>query len=76
LLEIGSDNKLLLHLGKTESILFGTKRRLLWAHKMKINCAGKEIESKRIVTYIGVSIDQSLSEDLIAAKILSKWRTN
>ena len=55
-----SDNKLSLHLRKTQSILFGTKRRLLRAVKITVNCAGKEIESKTSVSYLGVSQDPFL----------------
>lgn len=66
-------NKLSLHLGKTESILFGTLLRLLRADKIKVNCAGKEIESKTSVTYLGVSLDQSLFGDLIAAKMANTF---
>ena len=52
-----------------ESISFGTKRRFLRADKIKVNCAGKEIESKTSVIYLGVSLDKSLSGELTAAKI-------
>jgi hypothetical protein len=67
-----TDNNLSLRLGNTLVILFGTKRRLLRADKIRVNYADKEIEPKTSVTYFGVSRDQSLSGDLIAAKMISK----
>ena len=50
------DNKLFLHLGKTQSILFGTKRRLSTGVKLNVICNGNVIESKSNVTYLGVVI--------------------
>ena len=47
------DNKLSLHLGKTQSILFGTKRRLSTGVKLNVICNGNVIESKSNVTYLG-----------------------
>ena len=35
-------------------------------------CNGNVIESKSTVTYLGVTLDQSLSEDVIASDVLSK----
>ena len=37
------DNKLSVHLGKTESILFGTKRKLAKSNTLKVMCNGSEI---------------------------------
>ena len=55
------DNKLSLHLGKTQSILFGTKRRLSTGVKLNVICNGNVIELKSNVTYLGVTLDQFLS---------------
>jgi hypothetical protein len=55
------DNKLSLHLGKTESILFGSKRKLSKASQLKIECYGHSLESKKSVKYLGIDLDQSLS---------------
>ena len=65
------DNKLSLHLGKTQSILFGTKRRLSTGPGVKLNviCTGNVIESKSNVTYLGVTLDQFLSGEIIASNI-------
>ena len=66
------DNKLSLHLGKTQSILFGTKRRLSTGVKLNVICNGNVIESKSNVTYLGVTLDQFLSGEIIASNILFK----
>ena len=63
------DNKLSLHLGKTQSILFGTKRRLSTGVKLNVICNGNVIESKSNVTYLGVTLDQFLSGEIIASNI-------
>ena len=52
------DNKLSLHLGKSQPILFGTKRTLSTGVKLNVSCNGNVIESKWNVTYyIGVTLD-------------------
>ena len=40
------NNKLSLHLGKTESILFGSKSRLRSRSNLNIECKGSKIEPK------------------------------
>ena len=67
-----TENKLSLHLGKTESILFASKQRLHKHDSIKVSCGGNDIESKSQVTYLGVTLDQSLSGDSIASKLLTK----
>jgi hypothetical protein len=66
------DNKLSLHLGKTESILFGTKRKLKQTSKLDIRCNGSKILSKSSVKYLGVDLDQSLNGEITGNKILKK----
>ena len=46
-------NKLSLHLGKTESILCGSKSRLKSQSNLRISCKGTNIESKEVVKYLG-----------------------
>ena len=65
-------NKLSLHLGKTQSIVFGTRKQLCKCNTLNIVCNGNVIESKSNVTYLGVTLDQSLSDDVIASDVLSK----
>ena len=66
------DNKLSLHLGKTESILFGSKRKLKKFSKLTIVCNDVNIESKTSVKYLGVHLDQSLSGEVIGCKVIKK----
>ena len=66
------DNKLSLHLGKTESILFGTKRKIKECKSMNISCNGRVIETKSEITYLGLILDQSLTGKSIVSRIVSK----
>ena len=66
------DNKLSIHLGKTESILFGSKKKILKWSTMKIICEDNEVTAKDNVKYLGVSLDQSLAGKYIAESILKK----
>lgn len=65
-------NKLSLHLGKTESILFGSQRRLSSQSSLNISCNGQTIESKTSVKYLGAIIDQCLSFDSMARNVIKK----
>lgn len=65
-------NKLLMHLGKTESILFETKKKLSRINTLKVSFNGAEIVSQTSVSYLRIIMEQLLSCDSIAAKILSK----
>ena len=53
------DNKLSMHLGKTESILFGSKSRLRSRSNLNIECKGNKIEPKDKVKYLGAVLDQT-----------------
>ena len=55
-----TDNKLSLHFGKTESIVFGSKRRLQGNNSIEVTCDGQIIASKSCLKYLGVELDQSL----------------
>ena len=61
-----------LHLGKTESILFGSNKRLAKIRELHITCNGNNIESGAKVTYLGVTLDQNLSGSSMITKIVSK----
>lgn len=69
-----TDNKLSLHLGKTESIIFGPGRKLrsLIPVDFAISCNGINIESKSFVKYLGIIIDQFLTGDFIVNSIVKK----
>ena len=65
-------NKLSLHLGKTESILFGSKRKLKKASKLNIVCNNVSIESKTNVKYLGAVIDQDMSGTTMGTNVIKK----
>ena len=66
------DNKLSLHLGKTECILFGPKRKLKKHKDFNIKCNGHVIYSQSHVKYLGIDIDQNLSGEITANSIIQK----
>ena len=66
------ENRLSLHLGKTQSILFGSKKRLRTSNKLHVVCNDSDIEPDVEVTYLGVNLDQSLSGSSIVNKIVTK----
>ena len=66
------NNKLSLHLGKTESILFGSKRKLNSCSSVQVRCAGTTLASQTHVKYLGIDLDQSLTGERVADKIICK----
>ena len=66
------NNKLSLHLGKTECILFGPKRKLSDFKDFSIVCNNHVIKSPDHVKYLGVIIDNCLSGDYIVDSIVQK----
>lgn len=54
------DNKLTLHMGKTECILFGTGQRLARVRDFRITCAGTAVSQVSLVKYLGVKLDNRL----------------
>ena len=57
------DNRLSLHVGKTESILFGTKRKIKVAGEFSVRCDGEAVQRVTSLVYLGVKLDQFLSFD-------------
>ena len=53
-----TDNKLSLHLGNPDSILFASKKRLNHRKEISICCNGTNIVLKTNATYLGVTSDQ------------------
>ena len=53
------DNKLSLHVGKTECILFGTNRRLKGNGTYNVTCDGMAVNRVTSVKYLGVTLDQN-----------------
>ena len=66
------DNKLSIHLGKTETISFGSSRKLSRTEELKVTCNRVSITPKTSVGYLGAEIDQNVSGEAIASKVLSK----
>ena len=66
------DNRLSLHLGKTESILFGPKCKINVNPSLKIVCNSSEINHCSVVKYLGAELDQSLDGEVMAGKVLNK----
>ena len=62
-------NKLSLHLGNTESILFGSKYKLSKSSKLNVECNGTQIVAKSTVTYMGSEIDQYMSGEEMVQKL-------
>ena len=63
------DNKLSI---QTESILFGSNKKIRKHSTMTIICRDNEVTTKDNVKYLGVSLDQSLGGKYIAESILKK----
>ena len=66
------DNKLSLHLGKTECILFGPRRKLKGVQDFSVICNDHVIKSSSHVKYLGVIIDNNLSGEYIVDSIINK----
>ena len=69
-------NKLSLHLGKTESILFGSRQKLKAQPSLNVtivfNSNGHTLESKSCVKYLGATIDQCLTFESMARSVIKK----
>ena len=59
-------------MGKTELILFGTKRKLKNWQNYTIECEGQVIQATPSVKYLGLTIDQYLNGDEMARGIIKK----
>jgi hypothetical protein len=66
------DNKLSLHLGKTESILFGSKRKLNKHSSLKVVCNGNDVVAKKSVKYLGAELEQTLSGEAMGELVIKK----
>ena len=66
------DNKLSLHVGKTECILFGSSRKLKSVKNFEVHYDGKVIVGQKSVKYLGVVLDQNLSGQSMFLQVLSK----
>ena len=59
-------------MGKTESILFGTKKELQsTSPQLNVTCGGTILSAKSTVKYLGVELDQHLLGEYIARNDIS-----
>ena len=65
-------NKLSLHVGKTECILFGTKHKLDQVGDFQISYNDQVIKAQESIKYLGVTLDQYLSGETMFNSIMSK----
>ena len=66
------DNRLSLHLGKTECILIGTRHRLSEGQDFRVTCDGSEVKKVDKVRYLGVILDQHLNGQVQALSVIKK----
>ena len=68
------DNKLSIHFGedKTKSILFSTKNRKRKIGTLDIQYGDVKIKQYSKVTYLGCELDESLSGEAMALKVINK----
>ena len=68
------ENKLSIHFGedKTKSILFGTRRKLKNSGNLKIMRGDIEIKQHPNVKYLGLILDDNLSGETMATRVLGK----
>ena len=68
------DNKLSIHFGedKTKCILFGTKHRLNKVNSLEVNYGEIHIKQYHTVTYLGCLLDETLSGESMALKVINK----
>lgn len=67
-----SDNKLSIHLGKTESILFGSNFNLKRVDSFSIKVGDNVITRKNEITYLGCILEANLSSDAMTSKVIRK----
>ena len=65
-------NKLSLHLGKTQSILFASKRKLKIHSHLNVTCGRTPIESVKKTKYLGLKLNQNMDSSDIVTNIISK----
>ena len=66
------DNKLSLHLGKTEAILCGSKKKLKNVQDFEVKCKGVSITQVSVVKYLGLNIDSDMSGESVWKSVISK----
>ena len=64
-----TDNRLSLHVGKTEALLFGTKRKLTGV-EFQVHCDGIPVARKFNVKYLGVFLDADVNGSVHAGNLM------
>lgn len=59
-------------MGKTESMLFGTSRRLKQVREFQVTCDGMAVNRVASVKYLGVKLDENLSFKAHATEVINK----
>ena len=67
-----TDNRLSLHIGKTESILFGSRRRLKSSNDFQVMCEGAPVKQVNCVNYLGVSLNNTFDGSSHAENVIRK----
>ena len=65
-------NKLSLHLGKTEAILFGSNRNLKKTNDLNVVFNNEPVKSTKSVKYLGITLDDCLSGESVVNSIIKK----
>ena len=67
------DNKLSLHMGKTQCIIFGFKWKLRkYINFFSVECNGHTIKAQRSVKYLGLTLDDQSTGEAIVNNIVKK----
>ena len=66
------DNKLSLHVGKTECILFGSARKLKKVGDFRVTCGGLLVKRVTAVKYLGIHLDEKMKGTAHAGEIVKK----
>ena len=64
------DNRLSLHVGKTECLLFGSGARLKGVGEFRVTCEGSPVKRVFNVKYLGVTLDERLNGSTHVGNIL------
>ena len=67
-----TDNKLSLHVGKTECLIFGTTRKLNKVGDFSVSCDGTAVTRVSSVKYLGVILDSNLNGAQHVVKLIKK----
>ena len=65
-------NKLSLHMGNTECILFCSKRKLRKINNFSVKCNGRTIKAQHSVKYLGLTLDDQLTGEAVVNSIVRK----